>query len=212
VHTSETDKLENMTSIKLIISKLHFLISILLLLTLVSCDMKKGFSLDGFKEIKFGTNASELINLGVNCGIERDSITANACEMSSEAETKFTLFGQKTRLYVKTTDGRVVAIGVEIEFPPDYLIEQFTSSLGTSKIHNYVSAMGYNINKYYWLSKDGTAIVISKNLDENQSVSTVEVAGMAFKMKKSSSAEYLNQVETTNFLKQVSPEPVKSDF
>ena len=78
--------------------------------------------------------------------------------------------------------------------------------------------MGYSINKYYWLSKDGTAIVVSKNLDEVQSVSTVEVAGVAFNMKKSSSgsAEYLNQVETTNFLKQVSPKPVnvnvKSDF
>jgi hypothetical protein len=203
-----------MISNKFKISKLRSLTSILFILTLVSCDEspEKGFSLDGFKEVKFGVNVNKLIDMGVNCEIEPDSIILKSCEMSNSAETKFTLFGQKTRLYVQTSDHKVAAIGVYIEFPPDYLIEQFTSSLGAPDIYNYVSVSGYNVNKYYWVSRNGTAIIVTKNLDKNQSVDTVEVTGMLFKIKKSSSAEYLGQIETEKFLKQVPPAPSKNDF
>ncbi len=206
-----------MTSIKLMFSKLHFLKWILLPLILVSCDMRKEFSLDGFKDIKFGITVSELTILGVNCGNEiNEEVTTSPCEMSDEAKTKFTLFGQETRLQVKATEAKVAIILVYIDFSPDYLIEKFASSLGTPKVYSYVSITGNNINKYYWLSKDGTAIVVSKNLDYNESIDSVDVLGVAVKTKKHSfaSAEYLNRVETTEFLKYVPQELayVKDDF
>lgn len=195
------------------LSKLYLLTSIFLFLTLVSCDVsfdKKGFSIDGFKEIKFGLNANELINLGIKCNII--SFAPEVCDMSNSAKTKFTLFGQKTRLYVKTSDNKVAKIRVYIEHPPSYLIEKFTVALGSPTIYNYLSGSGHNINKYYWVSKNGTSIAVTKNLDVRQDVGFVKFLEKTYMMKNETSADYLDQTETTKSLKLLPPLPVKNDF
>jgi hypothetical protein len=165
-----------------------------------------------FKSIKFDTPIENLIDIGIKCDLEKDSFITNSCGILNSKKQEYTLFGQNTRISIMSSGGKVSAIGVGVEVPPDKLIEQFTSSIGPPLINNYISLSGYNINQYYWVSRNGTSINITKNLDEDQAVSTLKVVGTVYRLKKSSTAKYLNKAETSKLLKHVTPPLKKGDY
>lgn len=123
---------------------------------LAACS--SNFSSDGFKSVKFDMDLAALKKLGFDCK-EQDY----SCSQSPSAP-KETLFGKDASVSVETDKGKVQSIDVSIAMTVDDLIEQYKKEIGNPEKFTYDTFSGGQAERYYWLSKDGTAISVVKSI------------------------------------------------
>jgi hypothetical protein len=119
-----------------------------------------GFSLDGFKDVKFGMSRSELESLGVSCGGEFYCTNGNP---------SYTLLGREAIVSVNLKNNKVISIHVDIKsMITKEVIATFKKSLGTPIYSEFDIGFGRR-GVYSWISSNKTSVNVSTLLELNKS-------------------------------------------
>lgn len=187
-------------------SNLYRVVIIALCSSLLASCGDSNFPSDGFKSVKFEMNAHQLESIGFSCKPDKLSCEKKAGEKQQLSESE-TLFGKPADIDVELADNKASTIKVMIHIEEKQVVELFTKALGSPKIFEYPSLFGNKIRRYYWISSEGTSIVININLDEEPPQGIFKMVGPLAIVR------YQDKFETSKLLDMVKKSSVRpKDF
>ena len=160
-----------------------------LLVLAVIAASAHGFELQGYKSLSFGASIDQLRSLGFKC----DKGERVYCQGGKD-----TLFGKESSVSAwARPDSGVTKIDVSIMgMSGTDLVRAYTEALGAPRAYVHPNMFHQRIEASYWVSADGTAIVVKRNLDEGE---TRRLPGFGTEVRLSS-ATYLDKRETESLL------------